>query len=464
MTRQLRQRCEVVCLVCTSLITLIATPASAQQRWPGFLGAGHSAIAAESVPVKWSPTENLAWAIATPGYGQSSPVIWDDHVYVTSVDGVDKETLHVICCSLQTGKVLWESTHQSTYPERSSVYISRAAPTPVVDQEGIYAYFESGDIVSLAHDGQARWAVSLKERNGAPQNEYGLAASPVQLPDRLIILVDDEGPSYLTALSKLDGSELWKAERTSRKSWSSPMLVPCVGSLQVVCSSGGSVDGYDPQTGEQLWSFKDVGGNSNTTPTVVSESEILISASPGREGENADLAKKSNGLFVINREGDDWNPRFAWTNPASTPSWGSPIVHQAFAYWVNRVGVVFCLDVRSGQIAYTERIKQPCWATPVGLGNSVYIFGKDGLTTVLSAGEEFKVIAENTLWAEDKLPVNNTPTVEEDTEERRRAMAMFSKPTVYGVAMVNGYIVLRTGSQIFCIHEPVVAINDMNTQ
>lgn len=450
-------------ILCVVVLGLIAAPASAQQKWPAFLGAGHSQISAQTVPLTWSPSENIAWTTVTSGYGQSSPVIWDDQVYVTAVEGANKETLHVVCCSLQTGEILWDKSQQSTYPEKSSVYISRAAPTPVVDARGIYAYFESGDVIALSHSGEVRWSASLKERYGAPQNEFGLAASPVQTPDRLIILVDDEGPSYLTALSKTDGKELWKTERTSRKSWSSPMLVPCLDSLQIVCSSGGSVDGYDPETGDQLWTFNDVGGNSNTTPTVVAESAILISASPGREGENADLAKKSNGLFVIGREEEAWNPRFGWTNPAPTPSWGSPIVHQGLAYWINRSGVVYCLDVRTGQIAYIERIKQSCWATPVGLGEHVYIFGKDGLTTVLAAGDEFKVIAVNELWNEDQLPVNNTPTAEEDTEERRRAAVMFSQPTVYGVAMVNGYIVLRTGSQVFCIHIPVVAFNDTTT-
>jgi len=328
-----------------------------------------------------------------------------------------------------------------------------AAPTPVVDENGVYTYFEGGDVLALSPAGKLQWSVSLKERYGAPKNEFGLAASPVQLPDRIVILVDDEGPSYLTALSKPDGKELWKTERTSRKSWSSPMLVPVDDSmnLHVVCSSDGSVDGYDPETGEQLWTFADVGGNSSTTPMVVSASAFLVGASPGRDGENASLAKKSNGLFIIRREDDRWVPRFGWTSPAPTPSWGSPIVHQGLAYWINRSGVVYCLDAKSGEAVYTERIRQSCWATPVGLGDRIYVFGKDGLTTVLAAGKEFKIIEENLLWGESSPPVNNTPTAEEDTQERRNAAAMFSRPTVYGVAIVPGSIVLRTGSQLYCV-------------
>ncbi len=96
-------------------------------------------------------------------------------------------------------------------------------------------------------------------------------------------------------------------------------------------------------------------------------------------------------------------------------------------------------------------MQQGCWATPVGIGDRVYIFGKDGLTTVLASGDKFQVLAENTLWSADKPPINNAPTSEEDTEQKRRAAAMFQRPTVYGVAVVNGSIVVRTGSQMFCI-------------
>lgn len=115
------------------------------------------------------------------------------------------------------------------------------------------------------------------------------------------------------------------------------------------------------------------------------------------------------------------------------------------------MGAVFCLNLATGEAAYTERMQQGCWATPVGIGDRVYIFGKDGLTTVLASGEKFQVLAENTLWSTDKLPINRAPTAEEDTEQKRRAAAMFQRPTLYGVAVVNGSLVVRTGSRVFCI-------------
>ena len=133
----------------------------APSQWPGFLGAGASSIVAESIPLEWSPQKNMAWTREIPGYGQSSPVIWGDRIFLTSVDGPNKEMLHVVCYSLQSGDQLWDVETPSTNPEKSSVYISRAAPTPVVDAERVYAYFEGGDVLAVSHTGEKVWARSL---------------------------------------------------------------------------------------------------------------------------------------------------------------------------------------------------------------------------------------------------------------------------------------------------------------
>ena len=435
----------------TLLFSLLVITAEPTAAWPGFLGAGATSINSQTIPLQWSPTENRAWSRPLPGYGQSSPVIWQDHVYVTTVDGPKKEFLHVLCISLTDGTIVWDKTFDSTYPQESSVYISRAAPTPVADADGIYAYFESGDVIALSHSGDLRWQRSLTKDFGPPQNEFGLSASPVQTGDRIFILIDDLGPSYLIALDKPTGKTAWKTDRASRKSWTSPALIPFGDRWQIVVSSDGSVAGYDPANGQQLWDFTDVGGNTGTSPIPVADGTFLISASPGSEGKKAAEAKKSNGLMSATRSGDAWEPKFLWTNPNPTPSWGSPIAHQGNAYWVNRVGAIFCLNAASGELVYTERAKQGCWATPVGLGDRIYIFGKDGLTSIIAAGNEFKVLAENELWTAEEPPVNNVPKTEEKTPERQRSSGMFLKPTVYGVAIVDGSIILRTGSQLFCI-------------
>ncbi len=439
----------------TSLLWLTLTTIAVADvpQWPAFLGSGASEVSADTIPLQWSPDQNMAWKATIPGYGQSSPVIYGTTIYVTSVDGESKEKLHVAAYDLDTGKQTWDSVTESTFPEKNSVYISRAAPTPVVDATAVYAYFESGDVVAVSHAGQVKWRQSLTTQFGKPSNEFGLSASPVQTAELVIILIDDEAASYLVALNKSDGSTAWKTDRTARKSWSSPGLVLIDQVPQVVCSSAGTVDGYHAITGQQLWTFTGVGGNTATTPLDLGDGRFLVAASPGRSGENSELAKKSNGLMTVRHDGDAWTAEFAWKTADATPSWASPICHNGFAYWINRVGAVYCLDVATGATVYTQRIKQSAWATPVGIGEHVYVFGKDGMTSVLKAGPDFEVVHENRLWNEDAPPVNNIPTAEEQTEERRRGVSMFSQPTLYGAAIVDGAIVLRTGSMLFCVRQ-----------
>lgn len=438
-----------------ALLTLFSTMLLVdQQAWPGFLGAGASEIDPASIPLKWSPTENVAWDASLPGHGQSSPVIWGDKVFVTTVEGENKETCHTLCLSLKDGSILWDHKHSSTAPDPNSVYISRAAPTPVVDGKHVFAFFECGDLIALTHDGKEVWTKSLSKEYGKFTNKFGLSGSPVQTQSSVIVLIDDEGPSYLVSLSKADGAIQWKSDRTSRTSWSSPALLTMEGQPQIVVSSAGSIDGYDPSTGKQIWTFTDVGGNTATTPLPAGPNQFLVAASPGRSGENAEGAKKSNALIKVSKDGDNWKVEKVWIASEATPSWASPFIHQGLAYWVNRVGVVYCIDAATGEQKYAQRTRQSCWATPIALGERIYFFGKDGVTTVLAAGPEFQELASNELWPADKPPTDNgAPKVDDTSAERKQANAMFSGPTQYGVAAVSGSLLIRVGSHVFCIRD-----------
>lgn len=420
-------------------------------QWPGFLGAGASPIDPAKVKTTWSPKENIAWKLKTPGHGQSSPVVWGEHVFVTAIEGPKKEKLLVLGVNLADGKETFRYSADSSDPVENSVYVSRAAPTPIVDAKRVIAFFESGDIVALDHSGKELWKKSLVQEYGRFQNKFGLSGSPVQTESTAFILVDDEGPSYLLAVDKESGKTLWKAERTPRASWSSPAIVEVGGEPQVVVSSGGSIDGYSPKDGALLWSFTEVGGNTGTTPMDLGGGRFLVAGSAGRDGQNAELAGKSNMLMQVTKSGDQYEAKPVWRVSEATPSWGSPIIHSGCAYWVNRQGVVYCFNAETGELHYKERTKQSCWATPIGIGDRVYFFGKDGLTTVIATGPEFKVLAENQLWNPDEVEVDADAGKKEPTEERRRAAGNFSGPIQYGYAIVGNSIVIREGSTLYCV-------------
>lgn len=434
------------------LFSVLVCVATAVEAWPSFLGPAAEAVEASQLPLQWSPTDGLAWMAELPGHGQSSPVVWGDKLFVTSVEGPLKDTYHITCLDIRDGKKVWSHRLPNSVPVANSYYVSRAAPTPTIDETRVIAFFESGDCVALTHDGQVLWQRNLAADEGPFVAEFGLGASPCQTEDAVFVLIEHDGPSGLLALDKATGQTLWKADRKPARSWSSPAIVRVDDQPQIVVSSGGGVDGYDPDDGEKLWTLEDIGGNTGCTPIDYGEGRFLVGASPGRNGENAGSAAQSNGMIQVTRNGSGYAAQKLWIAEGAFPTWASPIVHRGLAYWVNRSGVVYCFDAQTGEQVFSERTKQSCWATPFAIGDRVYFFGKDGVTTVLKAGREFQVLAENVTWDAESLP-DESPMPEESTAERRQASAMFSKPTLYGYAITTTALHIRVGNAILCYRQ-----------
>lgn len=479
--------------------------------WPAFLGVGAGSVDPATIPLIWSPNQNVAWKAKLPGKGQSSPVVWESRAFVTGIDGSMKDRCHVVALEMSDGRILWQHTESAAQKTRSNYFQSRSAPTPVVDSERVYAFFETGNVVALSHDGKPIWQRSLISDYGPIESDIGLAASPLLVDDLMIVLVDHEGPSYLLALDRRTGATRWKTDRDSRKSYASPALVSIGGAPQIVCSSAGSVDGYDPKSGKRLWTYGDVGGNTVATPLPIGEGRFLVAASPGMHNEREQAARKSNFSMRVDFKNGEYSPTIEWKTESAMPTFASPIVYQEHAYWINRVGVVYCFDRSTGATRYVERIKQSAWCTPIGIGDRLYVFGKDGLTTVLAAGPKFNVLAENALWeqtadseadasggghsmrhgrdtspppangkssetsrlegavAKPDKPIlessaastspddaggRRPPMTEQEREETRsRGENRFSDPVQYGVAVVNGSLLVRSGEFVYCIRD-----------
>ncbi len=448
--RQILPTRLLISFLTSTLACGLSLQAEDKDRWPAFLGAGASEIP-NDLPMQWSKTDGIVWKTPLVGHGQSSPVVWGDSVFVTTVEGKMKDECLTYCLDAKTGAVQWKASLANSAPVLNSVYVSRAATTPVVDADRLVCFFESGDCVAYSHRGDELWKRNLSRDYGPFQAEFGLAASPCQTADRVFILLEHDGPSRLVALDKATGETVWSADRASRISWSSPATFRIDGVDQVVVSSAGTVDGYAAADGKKLWTIEGVGGNTGVTPIDFGNGKFLIGASGGRQGENAAAAQKSNGLVQVTRSGNEWDAKIVWSNDKLSPSWASPIMHQGLAYWVNRVGVVTCLDATTGESLYSERLKQSCWATPVAVGNRIYFFGKDGTTSVIAAGRSFELLGEMEWLDPDQIPPESTKLGEETTEERQRGSAMFSGPTVYGVAVAGNRFVVRIGNQVYGI-------------
>lgn len=442
------------------------------QTWPGFRGDGSSISTAKNLPLKWSPSESLAWRTPLPGYGQSSPVVWGDQVFVTAIDGTEKEKLLVVAVDVKTGQLLWSKKFSATQKGKNNPMMSRAAPTPVVDKEAVYAFFESGDVVALTHDGEVKWERSLANDYGAFKNNHGVGSSPSQTDKAVMVLIDDLGPSYLVALDKATGKNLWKAGRKSRGSWTSPVIGKIDGKPAVLVSSSGSLDAYEAATGKELASLDGLVGNNIPSPVVFGDL-VVLGAGENRMKPDLAASARSNCCVRLTVKGDKISFEPVWNGKKAICQHASPLVHKGHAYFVTKTGLVHCVDLKTGAEKYAERLDNQCWATPMGAGDHVFFFGKDGVTTVVKAGPAFEKVAANRFWSaanfakrrdeakekaaatlpkppEGRGPGGGPPLPKEELEATRYSAV---GDVVYGVAAVDGAFVVRTGTELICVRE-----------
>lgn len=446
-----------------------ADPTPAADTWSGFRNDGSGTTTARDLALTWGPNENVAWRAALPGYGQSSPVVWKGRVFVTAVEGAEKEKLLVAAVDARTGAVTWKKEFAALQKGKNNPMMSRAGPTPVVDVEGVYCLFESGDLFALSHDGGKLWHRSLAKEYGEIKNNHGLGSSLAQSGRAVFVQVDHAGPSYLLAVCKADGKELWKAERPARTSWASP-VVATFGNKPAVLASGGTLTAYDAATGKELASLDGLTGNTIPSPTAAGD---LVAVGAGENRMKPDPAASAKSNCLVRFGAKDGKPGFepVWSGKKAVSHHASPLVHKGHVYFVTKLGLVHCLDLKTGEERYAERLDDEVWATPVGAGDRVYFFGKSGVTTVLKAGAEFEKLAVNRLWSREdyaarldaakKAAAESLPKAPEGKgpgggppvpkEEREAARYSAVGDVVYGAAAVDGALFVRTGTELVCV-------------
>lgn len=388
-----------------------ADPAAGSSRWPGFLGLNHAQTSARNLPLEWSDQKGVAWKLDLAGVGQSSPVIHDGRVYATSIDQAASQ-LVISAAELAGGKLLWRKSIATSLLRPESDYISKAAPTPLVDELGVYAFFETGELVALSHEGDIRWSRSLTGDYGPIQGNHGLGSSPTMNADSIFLLVEHDGPSYLAALDKKSGSTRWKTDRPARVSWSSPQI----DGSQILISSSGALQGFDIADGRLLWQLEGIAGNTVASPLVT---ERWIVNPSGDAGNN----------FALHRGklGGGPAPKAEWTAAKATAGFASPVVCGSMVYFINKAGVLFGVGLDDGQMRWAVRLQASAWATPIVAGRRLYVFNTDGSAVVMEGdSDEPRKLAENRLT----LP---------------------EKSRVYGAAAVDGCFVLRLDRRLICI-------------
>ena len=392
----------------TLLAAAAALPAA---DWSGFRNGGPSKAEGD-FPVRWSAKDNVLWQAETAGYGQSAPVVSGGRVFLTAVEGDRKETGLLLCHDLKTGERLWEHRFDTSERSVNNYTNARAAPTPVLDGDRVYAFWESGDLRAFTHDGDLVWSRSLTDEFGGVQNHHGLGGSPAQDADAVYLNVEHDGPSYLIAVGKASGQTLWKVDRPSGKSWTTPVVATAGGRRLVVVSSAGSVTGYDAADGAELWEIEGLSGNTIPSPTVVPDpaggpDRILVGSRIPEFGDESDAAS-GNTLIALSEDGTAATT--VWKADRAVCHYASPVAAAGHAYFLSKPGVLAAVSLEDGSVAYRKRLGVSCWSTPVVAGDRLHFFGGGGAVAVVAAGPEFEVLAENRLWPEDAAPTPETYT------------------------------------------------------
>lgn len=454
-----------------SWIAVLAAAAllTGSSGWSGFRNGGNQSMEAQGYPVEWAPGKNLAWQVALPGYGQSAPVVANGRVYVTAVPGRTREHYLVLCLNAATGRQLWERRLPAAFPADLHDMVSRAAPTPIVEGEALYVMFESGDLLRLhTATGQPVWHRSLFREFGEFRNGHGYGSSPTHTRDALVVLVDHQGPSYLLAVDKRTGAVRWKADRSERPSWTSPVVTRVGAREVIVVSSTGDVCGYDAADGTELFRFEGLTGNHIPSPVAQGERIYVGAAIPrgNRRAPGARTPAESNLALHLAEQQGRLVPQLAWQGAGALCEYGSPTLHRGLLYYVNSAGVLFCVDAASGTQLYAERVEGPCWVSPVAVGDHLYLFGRGGTTTVVRAGRSFQRVASNRLWEPGNEP---RPAVDYSPPRREGpaagapggqpgegrggggAPAGPLDPCIYGVAAAEGRFFIRSGTHLYCV-------------
>lgn len=362
------------------------------ENWPGFRGPTRQGVSSEkNLPIRWAPDKNVLWKTAIPGNGWSSPIVWQDRIFLTTATA-EGRSCRVLSIDAKTGKILWDRhvfDQETLFKREQNSY---ASPTPVTDGERVYAVFAEGSIVALDFDGKVVW----QNHDFDFFSEHGLGASPILYKDMLIMTFDPSSRTgreerigwkvpwdgaAIWALDKRSGKRVWEGKRrASRLAHVTPNLMDVGGKMQLISGGGDVIQGFDPDSGKRLWSVYSRG--EGVVPSIVIGGGLAYSIS-GFEATTI-RAVAPGGKIV-------------WEQTRSDSHIPSMIYHEGLLYNLHESGVATCMDAKSGEVIWQQRVGGSYWASPVLAEGRIYFLAEDGETIVIEAGHEYKEIARNRL-------------------------------------------------------------------
>ena len=378
-------------------------------NWPAWRGPNATGVSTSAKPpVEWSESKNVRWKIEIPGRGSSTPIVWGNRVYILTAApvGIDiaashdsrgttrvKHRMMVLALDRKTGKTVWERTAREEEPHEGyhQQFGTWASSSAITDGEVLIASFESRGLYAYDINGKLLWDVDLGDKK--MRNEFGEGSTPALYRDRVVVVWDHQGESFIVALDKKTGKELWRTKRQEIDSWATPLVVEHAGKAQVVTGAMNRVRSYDLQTGEIVWETAGLTMNPIPSPVAADGMVYLMSGFRGNSLKAVRLADAKGDITST--------PALVWTFDRDTPYVPSPLLYDNVLYFLKgNTGVLSAFDAKTGKPHYqVQRIEgvPNVFASPVGADGKVYVLGQDGSAAVIKHGPAYELVATNKL-------------------------------------------------------------------
>jgi outer membrane protein assembly factor BamB len=383
------------------LLTVLATTLHAE--WPQFRGPdGNGIPRSGNLPLTWGEGKNVRWKTAIHGRAWSSPVILGNQVWVTTATG-DGRRLSAIAVDRDSGRIVHDlKLFEVATPQFAHPFNSYASPTPIIEPGRIYVTFGSPGTAAIdTRTGQVLW-----ERRDLECNHFrGAGSSPILFGNLLLMHFDGSDIQYVVGLDKNTGKTVWRTPRSIdfqdlgpdgkpqadgdfRKAFSTPQIVMVDGRPVMISIGSKATYGYDPLTGKELWRIEERSSHSGSTRPVVGHGLVFY---PSGWAKGHVMAVRPDG------RGDVTGSHVAWRVTRGAPNKPSLLLLDDLLFMIGDAGIATCLEAKTGSVVWTARVQGEYSASPIAAAGRVYFFSEDGRTTVIEAGREFKVLAENQL-------------------------------------------------------------------
>jgi outer membrane protein assembly factor BamB len=378
-------------------------------QWRGPHANGISTTA--NPPLEWSEGKNIKWKVEIPGRGNSSPIVWGDRLFISTAvpvgiagdaqhaprGGLQPRGTHrfmVMALDRKTGRTIWErvATEQEPHEAGHTDNSTWASSSPFTDGETVFAYFESFGLYAYDMNGTLRWKKDFGDKR--MRNQFGEGSTPALHGNTIVIVWDHlNGSSFVMAVDKRDGRELWRVPREEIDTWATPLILEVNGRAQAIVPAMRRIRGYDLETGAVVWEGDGLTMNPIPSPVYADGLVFLMSGFQGNDLRAVRVADAKGNI--------DGTSAVVWSLDRDTPYVPSPILVDGILYFLKtNSGILSAFEAKTGKPVFqNQRLEgvPNVFASPVAAGGRIYFPGREGTTLVIKPGSTFEVLARNSL-------------------------------------------------------------------